>query len=159
MAKVVQNFLFRGGIDIDFSQWADGQIWLLTKGEDFDCEPKQAVSKARNWAKANDKTVQTSIGADKSTVYVQFKPLASLLSNAVPATNGKVDYSIPPGGFATQADKDRASTAALQAGDVNAHKAIGAAPVNDGSEPTAPEAAAAKAKGRSRGKGKEKVAS
>jgi hypothetical protein len=35
---------------IDWSQFADGQVWELVKGEDFQQEPARANRAARQWA-------------------------------------------------------------------------------------------------------------
>jgi hypothetical protein len=84
MARTVSSFTFAGrqANKIDFSAWADGQIWQLVEGEDFSIEAKKVAGKARTWAKNNGKSVQVSvvkIDGDKNAVMVKFSPL-------VPAT-------------------------------------------------------------------------
>lgn len=45
----------------DWSQWADGQVWLLTRGEDFPQCPARARFALRRFAQRRNLSVSTSI--------------------------------------------------------------------------------------------------
>lgn len=57
MAKVVERF----PMPDSFDKYLDGQIWELTKGEDFDCTPEQFRHAAYAAAKQGDIKIKTRI--------------------------------------------------------------------------------------------------
>ena len=73
MAKRLDNFDFgSSGNSYDWNRWADGTIWELTKGEDFQSKPQTAAQQARKWAKAQGMRVRVSAEKDGTKVILQF---------------------------------------------------------------------------------------
>lgn len=68
MARVKTKFPGQDRGRTDFSEWCDGQIWELKKGEDFDIsvDPEAMRQRAINWAKHENCGVRTSVSRDRS---------------------------------------------------------------------------------------------
>ncbi len=76
MAKKLDKFEFRSfgtsGNSYPWNDWADGNIWQLTKGEDFTAKPQTVAQQARKWAKTNGFKVHVSAEKDGDKVVLQF---------------------------------------------------------------------------------------
>lgn len=75
MAKKLKNFEFRTNArdSMPWEEWLDGNIWQLTKGEDFDRSVESIRSGAFVKAKAMGLKVRTSV--KENTIVIQaYKP-------------------------------------------------------------------------------------
>lgn len=74
MAEVIETFDWNKARTsrsrYDWDQWFDGQVWRLTKDEDFTAEVASFRSSASTAAKKRNKTVRTAL-EDDSTVILQ----------------------------------------------------------------------------------------
>lgn len=74
MAKKLNDYDFtasRGRSEkYPWKDWADGSIWKLEQGKDFDCKPASFQGAAQGAAKRMDMKVRTAV-EDKSVI-VQF---------------------------------------------------------------------------------------
>lgn len=57
----------------DWSQWADGQVWVLRRGEDFPQCPTRARFALRRFAQRHGLSISTSI-IDSETLSVRMVP-------------------------------------------------------------------------------------
>jgi hypothetical protein len=80
----VDDFPPRGRTRWDFSRVADGQVYLLRKGRDFDVEVESLVIAARRWAREHGYRLTTRSEFDdrsedrpKVGVYVRFERKAA----------------------------------------------------------------------------------
>lgn len=80
MAKVLESFEFphggRKGMDVDFDQWLDGQIYQLEKGVDWPIEITAdtflgSLSRAAN---AKNLRVNKHVSEDKNEVTIRARP-------------------------------------------------------------------------------------
>ena len=75
MATKLSTFEFSNkasGAKRDWSQWADGSIWQLKQGEDFECGVITIASQARLHAKKNELGIKISASKKEGTVTLQF---------------------------------------------------------------------------------------
>ena len=79
--KQVSEFPSRRELGYDFSPVADGKVYLLRKGQDFDVRVESMRTSVYKWAKRNGKRVATAVAFDrppgdrkraKVGLYVQF---------------------------------------------------------------------------------------
>lgn len=66
MARVIEEFPGQDRGRMDFSEWCDGRIWELRKGDDFDIDPEAMRQRAINWAKQENCAVRTNVSRDRS---------------------------------------------------------------------------------------------
>jgi hypothetical protein len=95
MAKTLATFEFphggRKGMEIDFSEWLDGQIWVLEKGVDWDMETSAdtflgALSSAAN---AKNLRVNKSVNEAKTEVTIRARPKKEKVEKAEGTENKK----------------------------------------------------------------------
>jgi hypothetical protein len=73
MPKTLKSFDFKAfgagsGRQYDWDKFLDGKIYVLTKGEDFDCEVNTINTMVRKQAQNRYKKVQVSVDKDAGTV-------------------------------------------------------------------------------------------
>lgn len=75
MAECLDSYQFGPGPQprYPYRSWADGRIWRLRPGDDFDCEPERFRELVYRWASRNHLSVLTRREPDGSVV-VQFPP-------------------------------------------------------------------------------------
>jgi hypothetical protein len=77
MAKVLASYEFKsfgsnGGSKLPWSEWADGKIRQLQRGEDFECKGVTVATMARSYAKKNGLKVKVSHKKGSDVVVLQF---------------------------------------------------------------------------------------
>lgn len=60
---------------IEWAEWADGEWWDLTQGEDHDQDPRKAAHAARMWAARHGFWANVQIIGEQATTWsIQFVP-------------------------------------------------------------------------------------